>query len=243
MDQESIHRLTPDLVACFGAERPSATVTADTDLFALLGIPNRSLSVLRIRLAVQERLGLILPPGGLDHVTTLGQLAAALAEHGRQVREGEFEALTDPETLRELADDGIPFNKGIGIQVESLWPEVRLVLPNRPSNRQHMGFLAVGGITAALEAAAGLAVSMQIDPSTYPLITPQVKLEVISALDHDMTAVSSLEPGVAKKLRSRLEKMGHAVFEHNAVGLNAEGKKAAKMTCTFYLRKVKDWSP
>ncbi len=233
--------LTTELVTCFGEERPGTDVAPATNIIELLGIPNRSLSLLRIRLAVQERLRLLLPADGLDGVTTIADLADALARAGRDTEPGEFETVTDPETLRELAENGIPVNQHLGITVAALYPEVRLTLPHRPTNLQHVGLLAIGGITAALEAAAGIAIALHVDPSTYPLITPALKLDVISALDHDMTAVSVLPLDKAAKLRAKVEKMGHAVFEHTSVGLNRDGKKAAKMTCTFYLRRVKDW--
>jgi acyl-coenzyme A thioesterase PaaI-like protein/acyl carrier protein len=241
-DDDRTGQLISEVVSCFREERPSAEVTPQTDLFELLAIPNRSLAAVRLRLAVQARLGLVLPARGLDNVATVTELAAALARDGRPVPAGDFETITDPESLVELAEQGVPFNAGLGIRVESLHPEVRLRLPNRPGNQQHLGFLAIGGITAALEACAGIAISMHVDPSTYPLITPNIKLDVISALDHDMIAISSLAPDEAAKLRARLEKMGHAVYEHGAVGLNRDGKKAAKISCTFYLRKVADWT-
>jgi acyl-coenzyme A thioesterase PaaI-like protein/acyl carrier protein len=231
-----------ELVACF-SEAQEETATAigpETNLFDLLEIPNRSLALLRIRLAVQKRLKIKLPAKGLEKVATIADLADMIVCSGDiSLPTDDFDNVTDPAVLYDIAQNGIPINRHLGIVVENLHPEVRLVLPYRSTNTQHLGFLAAGAITAALDAAAALSIALHVDPSTVQLLTPDLKLEIKTALDHDMTAVSAVSPQRAAKLSKRVERMGHALFEQKATGFNKDGKIAAEMTATFYMRRFK----
>lgn len=137
----------------------------------------------------------------------------------------------------------LPFNAPHGIKIIGLEAEeVRVLLPSRRANQNHLKGMHACAMATACEFCSGMAVLIRFDMGDYRLIMSRLEMQYLRRpAPGDCIAVADVSVDLARQVHEEIDHAedGASRFELPSRLLDANGDVVAKATVHWH---VKPWS-
>lgn len=145
----------------------------------------------------------------------------------------------DVDALRRLLEEAVPFLKRIGFVIKSLGEDgVRLELPWRNDNANHVGTAHAGVIFTVGETAGGALVSTAFDLGRYVLVVRGAKISYRRPVKGLLTCTGKLDPEAVKAASERAQRDGKTTMPIRLELFNEKDELAAEMELEYHLRRI-----
>lgn len=133
----------------------------------------------------------------------------------------------------------IPFNAPHRFRIERLnSQEVRIHLPNRRVNHNHLGGMHACAIATLGEFCAGLTLARHLGFTRYRFILAELKVTYHRQGRSNLLGIARLNEEEALKIRHELEQQDKIQFPHHTVIQDDKGETIADVHSVW---QVKDW--
>ncbi len=142
-----------------------------------------------------------------------------------------------PKALDRLMRVALPFNRPhrIGIS-EVSGEEVRVTLPERRSNRNHLGGMHACAIATALEFSSGASILIEVGMRDYRIIMSRIEVDYLAKPQGHCTATSKRNTPEVLGLSDVLQKEGVARVQLGAALHDARGEHCAQALVHWHLK-------
>ena len=143
----------------------------------------------------------------------------------------------NPKALDRLMRVALPFNRPhrIGI-IEVNEEAVKVSLPERRSNRNHLGGMHACAIATALEFSSGASVLIELGMRDYRIIMSRIEVDYLAKPQGNCTATSKRNTPEVQGLSDVLQKEGVARVQLSAALHDARGEHCAQALVHWHLK-------
>ncbi len=143
----------------------------------------------------------------------------------------------DPRAMDRLMRLALPFNRPHRIRIVEVGPEhVGISLPDRRSNRNHLGGMHAGAIATALEFSSGAAVLLEVGMRDYRIIMSRLEVDYLAKPQGHCLAKSKRDTPEVSGLSGVLEKEGVARVQLGAALYDTRGEHCAQALVHWHLK-------
>ena len=146
-----------------------------------------------------------------------------------------------PKALDRLMRVALPFNRPHRIRIAAIGPdEVSVALPDRRSNRNHLGGMHACAMATALEFGSGATVLLEVGMQDYRIIMSRLEVDYLAKPKGDCVVRAPRNTPEVQELTGVLEKEGVARLALPSSLYDARGEHCAQATVHWHL---KVWAP
>ena len=134
----------------------------------------------------------------------------------------------DPKSMDRLMRVALPFNRPHRISIAGVDAEkVSVALPDRKSNRNHLGGMHACAIATALEFSSGASILIEVGMRDYRIIMSRIEVDYLAKPQGHCVATSYRNTPEVLGLSGVLEKEGVARVQLGAALYDARGEHCA----------------
>ncbi len=140
-------------------------------------------------------------------------------------------------TLNQILKFAIPFNAPHGFNITEInADEVRIKVPHRKLNHNHLGTIHACAIATVGEFCAGMTLVKKFGMSKYRLILKELHVEYLLQARTDLSGVSTFTDQECSKVKAELAAEGKVFSEHKTHVFNNKQEKVAIVTTKWQLK-------
>ena len=155
----------------------------------------------------------------------------------RAVKALEEARAGNPRSMDRLMRLALPFNRPHRIRIVEVDPgHVGIRLPDRRSNRNHLGGMHAGAIATALEFSSGAAVLLEVGMRDYRIIMSRLEVDYLAKPQGDCMAKAQRDTPEVSGLSGVLKQEGVARVQLGAALFDARGEHCAQALVHWHLK-------
>ena len=142
-----------------------------------------------------------------------------------------------PAALDRLMRVALPFNRPHKIRIDAVSEEAVIVLlPDRKSNRNHLGGMHACAIATALEFSSGASILLEVGMRDYRIIMARLEIDYIAKPKGDCVAKANRNTPDVQGLTGVLEARGVARIVQRSSLYDAAGEHCAEAAVHWHLK-------
>jgi len=143
----------------------------------------------------------------------------------------------NPAALDRLMRVALPFNRPHRIRIDAVSEEaVSVVLPNRKSNRNHLGGMHACAIAAALEFSSGASILLEVGMRDYRIIMGRLEIDYLAKPKGNCVAKAKRNTPDVQGLTGVLEAEGVSQIAQRSSLYDASGEHCAEASVHWHLK-------
>ena len=143
----------------------------------------------------------------------------------------------DPKALDRLMWVALPFNRPHRIRIASVSPDhLEIALPDRRTNRNHLGGMHACAMATALEFGSGASVLLEVGMQDYRIIMSRLEVDYLAKPKGDCVVRVQRNTPEVRGLSGVLERLGVARVALNSSLYDARGEHCAEAMMHWHLK-------